>query len=291
MKRLYLLLLILLSLPLAAELNQSLVGADSLFIGDNFIFNIDSGTRLKDITLPDTLKDFRLLEQKEQQYAGGFRYSLKLMVLNLGALSFPKLELKPLNPLHKRQSTDGFRVYVLGVRAESDSLLRDIKPLLKEPFQLPFWLYLLLTLLCILLGIYLLLKALKRRPKDAPPPVVKEPEVPQIPAWTLALGKLEKLLASGLLERDVVEFHFQLSALLREYLKAAYSFNALEMTTFEIRETMRQNPLLFSASALDLLSYCDRIKFAKWLPETKEIQELIQSLRQYLQKEGEQSGV
>lgn len=291
MKRLYLLVLILLCLPLAAEINQSLVGADSLFIGDSFIFNIDSDIKLKEIALPDTLSNFRLLEQKEEQYAGGFRYSLKLMVLALGALSFPKLELLPANPLLKRQYSDGFRVYVLGIRAEGDSLLRDIKPLLKEPLQLPFWLYLFLALITIILAIYLIRKSLPRRIQIEAPPQSTEEEMPHTPAWEEALNELEKLLASGLLESDVLEFHFQLSALLREYLKTAYSYNAMEMTTFEIRQLMRQNALLYSAQALEILAYCDKIKFAKWQPKAAEIQEAIQKLRQYLQKEGEKLGL
>jgi len=291
MKRLLLSLLCLIG-ALNASVTQSLSGADSLSIGDSFALEIRTDFTLQEVVVPDTLKDFRMLRSQLKQSAEGSIASLQIAVLNTGALSFPKLELKHSNPDLGDQSTDAFRVHVLAIRAESDTLLRDLKAPMKYPFELPFWLYLLLGLICLGIAIYLLIKAMQKPAQARPVSLPKAtPVAPPIPAWKKALVKLEELRLSGLAERDILAYHYRLSAILREYLEEQYRFNAMEMTTSEIRHQLRKWKELSFGDALSILDYCDTVKFAKVQPSAEQITLQTQALQLYLMRQGGLNGL
>ncbi|MBP7117281.1 MAG: hypothetical protein KBB33_02955 [Candidatus Cloacimonetes bacterium] len=292
MKRLLSLLLLCLILPLSAELKQSLFGADSLSIGSVFELKLETDFRLKEVVIPDSLKEFRILQTDIGHEDLGSTALLKIMVLNTGALSFPKLGLLAVDPDVGDQSTDAFRIHVLATRAENDTLLRDLKPPLRLPFELPFWLYLIIGLVCLTLAVWLLMTA---RPKKAkiPVPVAEKPgplPIP-IPAWKKALAALDALQQSALAETDLLEYHYRLSQILRSYLEDNYRFNAMEMTTSEIRRLMREVASLNAPEALSILDYCDRVKFAKEQVSTQQITLQTQALQLYLLREGGLSGL
>jgi hypothetical protein len=292
MKRLLPLILLCLIGMLNASVSQSLSEADSLSIGDSFKLEIRTDFALREVVVPDTLKDFRVLKAELQQRAEGSTASLQIAVLNTGALSFPKLELKHSVPDLGAQSTDAFRVHVLATRAESDTLLRALKAPKKYPWELPVWLYLLLGMICLGIAIYLLIIAMRKPAKAKPLPLPKaKPEAPPIPAWKKALAKLEDLRQSGLAERDILAYHYQLSAILREYLEEQYRFNAMEMTTSEIRVSLRKWPELSSSEALSILEYCDAVKFAKGQPNAEQITLQTQALQLYLMRQGGLGGL
>ena len=253
MKKLLPLLLLCLILPLSAELKQSLFGADSLSIGSVFELKLETDFRLKEVVIPDTLKEFRILQTDIGHKDLGSTALLKIMVLNTGALSFPKLDLLAVDSNVRDQSTDAFRVHVLATRAESDTLLRDLKPPLRLPFELPFWLYLIIGLVCLTLAVWLLMTALA--------------------------------------QTDLLEYHYRLSQILRSYLEENYRFNAMEMTTSEIRRLMRDVASLNAPEALSILDYCDRVKFAKEQVSTQQITLQTQALQLYLLREGGLSGL
>lgn len=291
MKRLLLSLLCLIG-ALNASVTQSLSGADSLSIGDSFALEIRTDFTLQEVVVPDTLKDFRMLRSQLKQSAEGSFASLQIAVLNTGALSFPKLDLKHSNPNLGEQSTDAFRVHVLAIRAESDTLLRDLKAPMKYPFELPFWLYLLLGLICLGIAIYLLIKAMRKPAQAKPVPLPKAtPVAPPIPAWKKALVRLEELRLSGLAEGDILAYHYRLSAILREYLEEQYRFNAMEMTTSEIRHQLRKWKELSFGDALSILDYCDTVKFAKVQPSAEQITLQTQALQLYLMRQGGLNGL
>jgi len=291
-KKLLPLLLLCLILPLSAELKQSLFGADSLSIGSVFELKLETDFRLKEVVIPDSLKEFRILQTDIGHKDLGSTALLKIMVLNTGALSFPKLDLLAVDSNVRDQSTDAFRVHVLATRAENATLLRHLQPPLRLPFELPFWLYLIIGLVCLTLAVWLLVTA---RPKKArtPAPVAEKPRplpIP-IPAWKKALAALDALQQSALAETDLLEYHYRLSQILRSYLEDNYRFNAMEMTTSEIRRLMREVASLNAPEALSILDYCDRVKFAKEQVSTQQITLQTQALQLYLLREGGLSGL
>lgn len=285
MKRfaLYLVFVLLIS-GLSSQVSQSLVGVDSLRIGTPFQFVIDTGFPLREIVVPDTLSSFRVLEQSIEARAQGSRARLSIVPLRVGALSFPKLELKNARLLGSGGETDAFRVFVLRSRAEEDTLLRDIKPLREYPYQLPFWLYLVILLLALLLAALLLIMAFKKPPVPLPQPAVQATPQPQTAPHLLALRNLDELQQSGVLYRDEIAYHFRLSMILREFLELSFGFGAIQMTTSEIAERMNLSHFQQMEEYLAVLRYCDLVKFAKHDPGIEEIISRTEALRSYLKK-------
>lgn len=281
-----LLFLLLLLLPASlVGLAQSLENADSLRVGDSFYLRITSDVPIARVSIPDSLESFAVVgnsaASKDQR-----SWRVEIVALDTGALSFPKLQVFLANGNPEPAYTDGFRVYVLSVLAEGDTLLRDIKPLERYPLQLPFGIYLLLLLLALGMGIYLFIS----RPKKLEPPKAETlPIQPTItlPAWQEALEALDKLLATGYLEREAwQELYFGLSEVLRSFLEKQYHFAAMEMTVSEISQVLQHRSIKSSSEVLNLLQRCDLVKFAKFQPDIRSTTEQIQWLKSYLSSFG-----
>jgi hypothetical protein len=150
--------------------------------------------------------------------------------------------------------------------------------------------YLLLALICLGLAIYLLVRAMQK-PKQAKAIPQLQPVSAPIPPWKKALAALAVLRESGLAERDYLAYHYQLSAILRTYLEERYRFNALEMTSSEIRQTMKKHQEAHSLEALAILEYCDMVKFAKWPATPEQISMHTMALQLYLVQQGGLSGL
>ena len=273
-------LFLLLPLFMLAEFKQELQGSDSLKVGTPFLFKITADFAIKGISLPDTLDDFAILESKRDE-KNPRCWIIKIVPLNTGALSFPRIEIQPVDSSVTSIYTDGFRVYVLSVLAEGDTLLRDIKPLQKYPLQLPFWIYLLLLLLALSAGIYLWWK----QPEKPKRKYIAQPEIkePVLPAWEKALKALDELLTEDLLDKgETVLYHFRLSNILRAFLEETYNFPALEMTGREIAVSLNRRNIPQAQEIRKFINYCDLVKFAKREPAAVEIEENTLWLRNYL---------
>lgn len=279
-------LFLLLPLFMPAEFKQELQDSDSLKVGTPFLFKITADFAIKGISLPDTLDNFAILESKRDE-KNPRCWIIKIVPLNTGALSFPCIEIQPVDSSVTSVYTDGFRVYVLSVLAEGDTLLRDIKPLKKYPLQLPFWIYFLLLLLALSAGIYLWWK----RPEKPKRKYIAQPEVkePGLPAWEKALKALDELITEDLHGKgETVLYHFRLSNILRAFLEETYSFPALEMTGREIAVSLNRRNIPQAQEIRKFINYCDLVKFAKREPSAVEIEENTLWLRNYLLSFSEQ---
>ncbi|MCB5256299.1 MAG: hypothetical protein PHT61_08170 [Candidatus Cloacimonetes bacterium] len=282
-KHILILFLILTGVYLSAQIKQSLSGVDSLKVGMPFELRIETGFPLKEIEIPDTLQQFRVLEQNIQPLGEGSIARLSIVPLRTGTLSFPKLDLKRAGLLGPGASTDAFRVFVLRSRAEADTLLREIKPLRRYPLQIEFWLYMLLLLFALALAIILLIPTKKKNRK--PPVVIKAKPDPVeiVPPHLKALKALDELEQSGLMYRDYLSYHFRLSMILREYLEARFGFGATQMTGSEIAENLNVLNFVPKRDYMDILHYCDMVKFAKARVEIEEVLSKTAALRHLLQ--------
>ena len=288
MKKIILLLLLMLScFVLWASLEQSLAGADSLNIGSRFDFILKADSNLRQAIVPDTLSVFEVLSQEVVKDPSAPDYlKLNIMPMRIGALSFPELVI--VDEEGNEFRSDRFRVHVLSVRAEGDTLLRDIKSPRRYPWEIDFRLFLLLCALAAIILIWLLIRLLRK--SKTKPEVSKPMEI--LPNWKLALQELKELIDGDLLSSgQVIAFHYALSMILRRFLEAEYHFHAVEMTTFEIREHLHsaresisstQNSAFDTNAILGFLRSCDRVKYAKHLPEMQDIQSRIDWLRDYL---------
>lgn len=106
-----------------------------------------------------------------------------------------------------------------------------------------------------------------------------EPPPPPRPAWEVALERLEALENSEFFERgEAIEFHMELSEILREFIGRHYGFPAVESTTREIAAVLDRDRLgtRQARELLRILEDTDMVKFARQsLPEDESMSMLI----------------
>jgi hypothetical protein len=97
-----------------------------------------------------------------------------------------------------------------------------------------------------------------------------QPPPPPVPAHLVALRRLKEIdIESTVGGGQFKELYLLLSEILRDYVGRRYGFDALEMTTTEINDTLGARAVpaetrrRFEVFFLD----CDLVKFAKYLPD------------------------
>lgn len=208
-------------------------------------------------------------------------FSLDIVVFRPGLYENAQLELTWLSPAGQQLTTRSapFATDVRSVVANEDD------PELAPPGE-----FLLIetpnvVLMALLFGggggalLALLIVMLRRRRR----PIEVMPPPPPRPAWEIAFEELDALQRSGLLEESRhLEFHMQLSEIVRRWLKNGYQFNALEMTTSEIRAELDRRrgvtgPLV--DDVLEILADTDVVKFARFAPGDEESMHLLERAR------------
>jgi len=109
----------------------------------------------------------------------------------------------------------------------------------------------------------------KRDVKKGPPAAARPPE-------EIAMEKLKSLLEMRLVEKGMVkEYYIGLSDIMRGYIEHRFRIFALDRTTWELYQEMRTKRIERSSvdKIRDFLEHCDLVKFAKYIPAQKEIEE------------------
>lgn len=161
---------------------------------------------------------------------------------------------------------------VVSVLKEGETEPADLKRPLEMRERL-LWPWFLAGGLALALVAFLLWRRFRRRRPVAPAPVI--PVAPPRPEHEIAYEELQRLLASGLLERgEVKKFYIALAEIIRRYLGRRFDFDAFECTTWEILEAMRSARIPATTQTLlaELLGLCDLVKFAKHAAGREETQ-------------------
>jgi len=168
--------------------------------------------------------------------------------------------------------------------------IKDIKPLaaIKRSYTLLIGLSVtgLLLLALIIGGIYFY------RTK-----YLKTKTPPTRPAHELALEELGRLQKEGLIEKGIYKEHyFVLSEVFRKYLERRFHFQAVEKTTEEIfPEILKLKGFdeRVKSSAKQFLYHTDLVKFAKYIPDTQEVdrehQEAVNFINETKEEQVDQS--
>ncbi|MEE1001353.1 MAG: hypothetical protein U0L37_05295 [Bacteroidales bacterium] len=146
--------------------------------------------------------------------------------------------------------------------------IKDIKPLVEEPFSikeiLPL-IYLILGIVALIVGLYFLVKYLRNRPKEDKPQIVQKK---QIPPHIKALKSLEDLRLKRFSEQGLKkQYYSELSEIVWIYLEERFSITACEMTTEEILEQMKMYSEISNSDFENLKKMffiSDLVKFAKY---------------------------
>ena len=153
---------------------------------------------------------------------------------------------------------------------ESDSIdIAPIKSIIEEERNITDF-YPFFTIIAVLLGLgilWLLINRLNRSKERTE--VVQDIEIIR-PAHDIALERLQGLKENQLWQQgEIKEYQSQLTYTIREYLENRYGIQALESTTDEITNSLRD--LDFDAedelSLKEILQVADLVKFAKATPE------------------------
>jgi len=157
---------------------------------------------------------------------------------------------------------------VLDADAEKADI-RDIRG--PESIYNLMYIYIALAIIGIIILIFLIIRLMKkmRRPQEIIPP-------PPRPAHEIAYEALRELTGKDYLKTGRVrDYYFELSDIVRHYIEARFQLKAPEMTTEEFLATLKYSGVLNSeqkGDMKDFLSHCDMVKFAKYLPDEKEIE-------------------
>lgn len=146
--------------------------------------------------------------------------------------------------------------------------IKDIKPLVEEPFSikevLPL-IYLILGIVASIVGLYFLVKYLRNRPKEDKHQIVQKK---QIPPHIKALKSLEDLRLKRLSEQGLKkQYYSELSEIVWIYLEERFLITACEMTTEEILEQMKRCSEISDSdfeNIKKMFDISDLVKFAKY---------------------------
>lgn len=299
----YILLLLLLS-PLMAvgqskrPVVRASIEPDSIRIGDCFTYtieverdlvqvtefpNLDQGERpsegMADIALVEELP-IDTLSQEGRRLHLRKRYRLQAFdegLIGMGRGAVLYLDKNVIDTLY---GEDSLTLWVEVMQIDSAAMaagLRDLKPQQRMPFKVGEvsgyvgWALLVIALLAV--GIYLLKRYLEARGRHLSD--LFKP-APALPPHVVAIRALEELHHRKLWQNgNFKSYYSELTEILRRYLAARYEVGAMEMTSDEIIEAMRELsveelPKKAQMDLTTLLRRADLVKFAKAEPSAEE---------------------
>jgi hypothetical protein len=179
--------------------------------------------------------------------------------------------------------TEKLEIYVASMKPSQAGDIRDIK----APLELPRAWKLIIIVGLIIAGVLLLAGAIyylwRRRQGKGLLPERKEPERP---AHEVALEALRKLRESDLLATGQIKlFYSELSEIIRRYIEGRYFVPALELTTNELMDNLREVAMEIEAreNLRELLDISDLVKFAKYQPAEEEHQRAMQLAESFVE--------
>ena len=173
----------------------------------------------------------------------------------------------------KAISTEKLKITVESMKPSEEGDIRDIKSPLEIPrdwWRLIRWI--LAGVLVVAIGVvaYVIVKR-HRQGKS----IIPRKEKPKRPPHEIALEALKELEREKLIEKGEVKlFYIKISEIIRSYFEERFFIPALEMTTGQLIEAMKEaeieNEVIKPTE--EFLNLCDLAKFAKYVPSNEENQ-------------------
>ncbi len=256
--------------------------------GLNIYITSNQDISISSVALP-SIEDLQFLRAKTAPFkesGGQWASMIQIDILPLGEGTF---DIPSLSIPYKGKGGSGFiqsppvKITVAPAAAPTPGApqegLRDIK----EPIRFgPIWPWIVAAL--VLAGIAAVIHYRRQR-QLATPEMVTPPEPPR-PLDQVILEKLEAARAAYQSSGQLKEFYAALSDIFREYLGKRFNFDSLEKTTSEIYSAMKNANVdrRLNLESKDLLSQCDLVKFAKFAPSAKEIEDDFAKIQDFVRK-------
>lgn len=187
--------------------------------------------------------------------------------------------------LWKELTTEKIKITVASVKPSEAGDIRDIKPPLEiERDWMRIIRFAAAGLIIVIIGILIFLYIKRRKEGKS---LIPRREKPKRPPHEIALDELNQLLQEQLLKKgEIKQFYIRISEIIRYYIEGRFFIIAIEMTTMQLIDTMKQAEIEDEDVQLveDFLMQCDLVKFAKYIPTPGEIQKVIDQAYEIVNK-------
>jgi hypothetical protein len=267
---------------------ESHVDRATITIGDRILYTLkvttDPKVKLEPLALGSNLgafevKDYKIYDPektKDGKIVNKSEYVIT--TFTTGEYVIPPITINYTDPKGEKKQIKSEPLFILvksvGATESDKEDIRGLKPPIDV--QGTYWTYLLILPILVLLGAGGFLYYRQKAKGLALP---KIPEEFLRPAWEVALLELDNLRNSDLVEKKQIKKYFTiLSDIVRKYIERRYEIPALDRTTEEVRGEIKKGRLdhKVSESIYDLLSFCDLVKFAKYVPSLQEIEKSLE---------------
>ncbi len=295
------LMLVLVWMPLQAQTGKPLIEVNSavdtsiITIGDRIKYTLTiehkTGMRVEQpgagINLGQfEIKDYKIYEPVKKDGYLLLRYEYVISVFDTGSFTIPPFPVAyfPADSLgaYKIIEASPINIYVRSVIQDDKRELRDIKP----PIQIPFNYFFLFSMLAvaILLAVAGYFGYLFYKKHEQKGYLFRAPAPPH-PAHEVALEAIEELVKRNLPEQGAYkQFYSEISEIIRRYIEDRYFVQALEETSDEIMQDMKNQDLAEDLYPLlkGFLDLSDLVKFAKYIPDQQENETIIMQARRFV---------
>lgn len=241
-------------------------------------------------TIPDTFNHLMVvsrspvdtIKNKEQLI---YQQKITLTGFDSGRWYIPSFRFHPLTIKDSSEpenyKTDSLAIFVHTVQVDTTKPFRPIKEIRVVPFNLwDYWPYLLCGFI-ILLVILFFVFIYKKKNKSP-----EEENIPQEPPYDQAVKNLRSLENAMLWQKgEVKEYYSRLTDILRLYIQRQYHIHAMEQTSDELLDKIKQvtrlnqqrEPLRY------ILQTADLAKFAKLMPLPEEHEGCMTKARNFIE--------
>ena len=276
---------------LQAQQVHTYVDRDSLRVGDVFHYTLVFDGQYQEVAYPgeDVFEEeVELLSRQRYQLSerrDSLVYRLQFFATEDLTLSRKEIHLRTADGDTTLQ-TSMVPLFFKTTLAEGDEEFRPFKPLFD--FARNWW-WLIVTLILLAIASYFAWRWYTNREfeEEQPEP---EPELPPEP-FVDPLEELKEAVASLIpihklaKKEDYEEFYIKLGDAIRYYLKRVYKITALEMTTREIIESLREElaPDEIITITRKVLNEADMVKFANFHPGTEQAKSVLNKAETFIE--------
>jgi hypothetical protein len=297
---LFLFLGVLIALPALSQAQnlREYVAIDSLSVGDTFLYTIalDRDQQYDKISFPDSSAFGSIFEIRSRQQfrASSYKDSVayELQFFGTADTTIPRL---PVYLVEEQDTTTLYTNPVIvnfsSVLAEDEQTFRPLKPIFD--FARAWWPYILGLIVLAIIGYYLYQKFVKEQEKQEQqeqPTFTPEAFVNPLKEYQKAIKELEQKELQD--QEDFKTFYIDLGDAIRQYYESLYNIPALESTSRELLEMLRNGSV--DDNLVDdtraVLQEADMVKFAKFQPTTDQADRALAKARDFLDRAREIDG-
>ncbi|MCP9751706.1 hypothetical protein [Ferruginibacter sp. HRS2-29] len=264
----------------AGQSIQTSIDRKDILIGEPITyrlqFTLPTTTYRIEFNVPDSFPHFEIMDKvkSDSNNARGNYLVLQTLVLtswDSGSWAIPSFPIKIRNTADNAVytlNTDQVLINVGYAKADTTGQLRDIKPVMDVFYFDPFWVYVGIGVVILLVLLFLLYRYIRRRPKRQPPLFNSA-----LSPFEEAMQELKKLAGHASVGSDEAKvFYTMMGNIFKRYYSRKKQQDLLNKTTGEVLLSLKQTNL--DASALsglaEALRRADAVKFAKYVPAEDE---------------------